>query len=479
MKTKSNIIWNKKTNIVKVILVFLMLFMSLNTFANTWNTEDVLTNTGTWTTQTNQELIQNQEDLFKKEIEDVKSDTKNPLEDLIKIKKEQVQTLIQPDEITKKIEDNEKKKEEIIKQKEIYEKLNQNLSLEIQKIKDAIANNNLLVSKIEKTKQNVKEKEKELSKLKRENNELQNKLKSLLELQKENGILKDKYDKLLINYDLILSELRNTKTIVNQEKEETIKEKKQIVLLVTFFYFLFLLVLFLIQTDKIKLKKKDNAFLSFLQVSISIFYVAFLIWAIFYIHPELTALFFLAIWWIIALNANIIGSLIQSPFIIFKFKVWDIISYKNRNDKIVWKISKISILWTEIKEIDEEGFETGAIDYIFHRTLLNDKIRKIPIKDIEYYKYELIVHKDFVKDIFILISNIQEALEKNLYVKEDNKTIIELKHEFLDNWNVVIKIIFLVKRERIERIKNIILSEYTKIINMKEKEKEEKENKDK
>lgn len=270
---------------------------------------------------------------------------------------------------------------------DVKNKLSNDINLlnnKLKEYKEKVYNNPEISKLLEETQKTLKTKNDLVENL---NNEI-----------KENELNKEKIDWLISKYS------KEQKILEKEKKNE--EKSKYILLIIITISLLSLNIILIYLEKKYKISKKRLVYANFF---IIFFYISFLIWFFFYVHPELSIFIIFISWYILVINSHLIASFIWSILILKNYKIWDIIKL----NEFRWQISKITTIYTKLIPITNEGIFNNKPIIIPNVELLKNTVIKDEFPTTFLYNYEIKYNQSLWLDSIKLV----DEIEKNILSK--------------------------------------------------------------
>lgn len=280
-----------------------------------------------------------------------------------------------------------------------------------------------------------------------------------------------------VNYDLILNNLAVLKSNLESQQDHIFITKVHTlefllwilisgIILSTLLY-KYIKNLPLKNTDKRQEKQREQilTILNVINVLFTLVFIITIIWWILYIKPDL-AVWFLFFWSAFILNfRDIILSFIWSIIVLWKYKIWEVITY-DKNTSKSWEISRFKPLTIILKEIDNKTwlFTWNLID-VPNNFIFDTPVQKSITNFVERYSnLELLLSKDTIniekmKEFEHQASDLLKHIDKNellLYWRKDLGHI-EGSFKFTEKWEAVYQYSIVGDKKDLNRIKELYL----------------------
>lgn len=225
--------------------------------------------------------------------------------------------------------------------------------------------------------------------------ELVNELNSAIQ---ENDINQEKITLLLDRY---LDEREQLQEETNIQKNI----KFYIFLLFTFLSIAIYIITFYL-AKKWKIDNKKWVYINFFLL---FSYIIFLIWFFFYLYPELSIFLIFISWYLLVINAHLIGSFIWSVIVLERFKIWEIIKFQ----EIEWQVIKINPLYIILMPLTKEWLFINKPVYIPHINILRESVTKDITPWSFIHNFEVTIRDEWSLDVMRFI----EWVEQNILTK--------------------------------------------------------------
>lgn len=423
-----------KKRIIQFILSILFVFIVNQVYATNDYWSWLQNNSDTWTS-----------------IIDVLNEKKDELENKINNKTEE----------DIKIENSQWNINDIEKSTEVYTDIWNWLKNDIEIIQNTIKNNNVLQEELTKEIKNSSDLKVQLDKLNVENSELK---KKILEKEKvlkvvNNQILNLKEEK--VKAEILLTQNIEYKNQLDKKNYEELYKKLQKVWLITTLFLLFFILKYPIKRYKPEFLRKHKKTINYLYLTISVLFIIFIVWAFFYIKPEYSFIIILVSWYLIYINSDLIGAIINSLVIWNKYKTWDKIIYKDK----IYIIKKINPFFTICYIVDDFWMKLNKTIHILNKFFIQNEVSVYKWADMWFIKTEMIFpfkNKDvnLISTLKYIELNIIQKFSRGFYYdanerKEKLSYILDFYYDISKN-KYFIKVIIEDSKSNIDLIKEKI-----------------------
>jgi len=287
------------------------------------------------------------------------------------------------------------------------QKLKQEINILSQQISEF---NNKNIEKLknlnEKIKKEVEEKKKILSEKQKLLQEKENIIKQLNKTIEENNINKEKIK-------VLLKDLKKEKKKNDLSKKHTFDKKLMLFIVFT----LITITIYHFLNYFNRKWKIDNKKLIYFRFFLFFFYIVFLIWFFFYLYPQLSVFLIFISGYLLIINAHLIASFIWSIVLLYKFKVWDIIRFKD----VRWKIVNITPLHIVILPLTDEGIFRYKPMFIPNINALKENILKDENPEFFIHRFSVPIKEPYGIEIMKFVEEVEtNILSKFLHIRLDS-----------------------------------------------------------
>lgn len=250
---------------------------------------------------------------------------------------------------------------------------------------------------------------------------------------KENEISLEKINLLIENY------------VQEKAKMDEVESKNRLIKIVIFFAItiaLFWVYLFSTYLSKNgKLSKRRYIYINFFIVFA---YILFLIWYFFYLYPQFSIFLIFMSWYLLVINAHLIGSFVWSLIVLQRFKIWDVVKFWN----VYWKISNISPLYIILSPINDWVVTSEKPIYIPHINVLKNNMMKDSVPELQIHTFNLIIWVDSWIDVMIFLEEVEKSvlqkfLTNKLKTIPRDDRVYNINFDFTPAANFIIKFTWL------------------------------------
>lgn len=240
--------------------------------------------------------------------------------------------------------------------------------------------------------------------------------------------------------NLLIEDYAQEKTkIDNAEKKARLT--KIIIFFITTIILLLIYFLFTYLSKNGKLGKKRYIYINFFLVFT---YIIFLIWYFFYLYPQFSIFLIFMSWYLLVINAHLIGSFVWSIIVLQRFKIWDVVKFGN----IYWKISNISPLYIILAPIDNWIITYEKLIYIPHINVLKNSTLRDSTPELQIHNFNLTIWVDSWIDVMIFLEEVektvlQKFLTNKLKTIPRDEKIYNINFDFTPAANFIIKFTWL------------------------------------
>ncbi len=384
--------------------------------------------------------------------------------EVLKERSEKIQDNFKKSEIDKKSENAQSDLESVQLEKKTLENINSEISDEVKKLQEQIAEQEILQGELQLAEQKNLENTQKLKDLELSKNSLQKDLeiKNLLLEKNKSDLEKLSQEEALKEY--ALSQNLALQKALQEKSNEELEQKFYVFLWVSLFFFiLYLSRLFLskkICNTRALKKKYGHRFVAFDIIGF-LSYLGFVIWFVFYLKPEMVVYLLFLVGAIVMVLQEYIFSIFSSLFIVQGYKVGD----RVRFDGSEGIIDNITLLKVFIRTIDIQGINIEELRTIPNSQFMKKEVIILPKSNIEKTSFKIILPNDLSVDQPLFIQHIEKnILQTNITVKSFNEIteteyFYEIDFSFMRTGQPVIELFWKETREKSLRIKRKILAE--------------------